>query len=138
MAKAFPELPRSDCAANLATPAISALPMLPKPKWTQISENPSYSNPAYPSGGGPDDVPVAPPPMGQALPASNISPPTQTSMGGSGGGTATATAAIIVQAIEDGINGQVKTKQIVLKSTLSASPNFIQVGDPIVLPYFKL
>lgn len=117
---------------------MSALPMFPKPKWSQTSEAPSYTNPAYPSGGSEDDVPVAPPPMGQALPASNISPPTQTSMGGGGGGGSTATAAILVQAIADGVNGQVTTKQIVLKSTLSASPNFIQVGDPMVLPYFKL
>jgi hypothetical protein len=134
MADAFPELPRSDCPFSSAEQAISG-PMLPKPKWTQTGGSPSYSNPAYPHGGGPDDVPVAPPPMGQALPASNISPPTQTMMGGSGGGL----TATIVQATADGVNGLVPVKPIVFKPDLSASPNFQQLtGDPITIPYFKL
>lgn len=82
MASPFPDLPRADCPFVPTVNALSSCPMVPKPLWTGAA---SYCDPAYPHGGGPDDVPAAPPSMGQATPAT-ISPPAQTSMGGSGGG----------------------------------------------------
>ena len=73
--------------------------------------------------------------MGQALPASNISPPTQTMMGGSGGGGSLS----IVQATADGASGVVPVKAITLKANVAASPNFEQAtGDPTNVNYFKL
>lgn len=80
MASPFPDLPRADCDFTPTVQAFSG-PMFPKPKWAGAT---SYDDPNFPSGGGPDDVPPAPPSMGQALPAT-ISPPSQTSMGGGGG-----------------------------------------------------
>jgi len=80
MSSPFPDLPRDDCQY---TPTVEEYtgPLVPKPLWTGAS---SYNDPNYPHGGGADDVPAAPPPFGEATPAT-ISPPAQTSVGGAGG-----------------------------------------------------
>lgn len=123
----FPELPRADCNY---TPTVARIqkPMLPKPKWAGAS---SYDDPAYPHGGGPDDVPVAPPSIGQATPAA-ITPPIPPAAGGAGAELS------IAQATEDGDDGQVKAKAVKFKVDLSASPNFEQTGDEFSAKYFKL
>ena len=74
----FPDLPRPDCQYTPTVPRIQK-PLLPKPKWTGAS---SYDDPAYPHGGGPDDVPVAPPSIGQATPAAVTSPAAPAAGGG--------------------------------------------------------
>lgn len=84
MASPFPDLPRDDCGFTPTVTAIT-LPMMPKPIWTGASD---YEDPNYPNGGGPNDVPVAQPPFGQALPTAGITPPVQTTLGGGGSGGA--------------------------------------------------
>lgn len=79
------DLPRADCPYNPTVEEISDCPMTPKPLWTGAV---NYCDPNFPSGAGPDDVPPAPPPFGEATPPT-ISPPTQTSIGGGGGGGGT-------------------------------------------------
>ena len=76
------DLPRADCPFVPNVETISPCPMTPKPLWTGAED---YCDPNYPSGAGPNDVPPAPPPWGEALPPT-ISPPAQTSIGGGGGG----------------------------------------------------
>jgi len=76
------DLPRADCAYVPTVDEISDCAMMPKPKWAGAAD---YCDPNYPSGAGPDDVPPAPPPFGEATPPT-VSPPAQTSMGGGGGG----------------------------------------------------
>ena len=54
----------------------------------------------------------------------------------SGGGSVTAFD--VVQAIEQGVSGQVGVKTIVLKSDVSLSPNFVQTGSRKVVSYYSL
>ena len=121
MPRAFP--PREDCdriPTNEEIP-LESYPMMPK-----------TADPEVPGAGGPDQIPSPGPPMAEATPEA-AEPPANTSLGGVGEDVGP-----IVQAIEDGEDGEVEVLRIELKADLSESPNFLQVGDEVTLAYFKL
>lgn len=122
------DLPRADCSF---VPTVDDFeptthPMTPKPKSAGAA---SYDDPAYPSGGGPDDVPAAAPPIGQALPASMV-PPAQTSLGGGGGETIK-----LVRCQSNGTSGNVSVKDIVPTTNAANIPNWEESGDAYTIRY---
>ena len=121
MSRAFPARPDCDRVPTNEAIPLGTHPMMPK------------DTSGGPGSGGPDQIPSAGPPMAESTPEP-IEPPTVTSLGSTGGES----LGLIVQALADGVDGEVGVKKIELKADVSDSPNFIQVGSEVTLNYFKL